>query len=91
MPYIKFTEQEKESANAVSLVDYLTAHGESVKRAGREYVWEAPSGKVSIHGSEWYSQYELVGGGAIGFVQNISAYPIPMPFEACLATGSMRM
>ena len=31
MPYIKLTEQEKESANAVSLVDYLTAHGESVK------------------------------------------------------------
>ena len=57
MPYINFTEQEKVSANASSIVDYLTAHGESVERVGREYVWEAPSGKVSINGSEWFSQY----------------------------------
>ena len=77
MPYIKFTEQEKESANSASIVDYLTSHGESVKRAGREYVWEAPSGKVSIHGSEWYSQYELVGGGAINFVQKFFGLSYP--------------
>ena len=69
MPYINFTEQEKELANASSIVDYLTSHGEKVERAGREYVWEAPSGKVSISGSQWFSQYELVGGGAINFVQ----------------------
>lgn len=77
LPYIKFTEQEKESANSTSIVDYLTSHGESVKRAGREYIWEAPSGKVSIHGSEWYSQYELVGGGAIGFVQKYFGLSYP--------------
>ena len=69
MPYINFTEQEKVSANASSIVDYLTAHGESVERVGREYVCEAPAGKVSINGSEWFSQYELVGGGAVNFVQ----------------------
>ena len=69
MPYILFTEQEKESANSTSIVDYLISHGESVERVGREYVWEAPSGKVSINGSEWFSQYELVGGGAVNFVQ----------------------
>ena len=86
MPYIKFTEQEKESANAVSLVDYLTAHGESVKRAGREYVWEAPSGKVSIHGSEWYSQYELVGGGAIGFVQKYFGLSYPDAVRSLLGS-----
>ena len=77
MPYIKFKKKKKESANSTSLVDYLTSHGESVKRAGREYVWEAPSGKVSIHGSEWYSQYELVGGGAIGFVQKYFGLSYP--------------
>lgn len=59
MPFIKFTEEEKERANATSIADYLTAHGESVKRAGREYMWDAPSSKVSINGGEWYSQYDI--------------------------------
>lgn len=51
MPYIKFTEQEKAMANSTSIADYLTMQGEVVKRVGREYVWEAPSGKVSINGA----------------------------------------
>ena len=72
-----FTEEEKESANASSIVDYLISHGESVKRAGREYVWEAPSGKVSISGSQWFSQYELVGGGAVNFVQKFFQNQFP--------------
>ena len=71
MPFIKFTEEEKERANATSIADYLTAQGESVKRAGREYMWDAPSGKVSINGGEWYSQYEQVGGGAVNFVRKV--------------------
>ena len=77
MPYINFTEQEKASANASSIVDYLTSHGEKVERAGREYVWEAPSGKVSISGSQWFSQYELVGGGAVNFVQKFFGLSYP--------------
>ena len=87
MPYIKFTEQEKESANSASIVDYLTAHGESVRRAGREYVWEAPSGKVSVHGCEWYSQYELVGGGAIGFVQKFFGLSYPDAVRSLLGNN----
>lgn len=86
MPYIKFTEEEKQSANAVSIVDYLTAHGESVKRVGREYVWEAPSGKVSINGSEWYSQYEQVGGGAVNFVQKFFGLSYPDAVRSLLGS-----
>lgn len=86
MPYIKFTEQEKESANSASIVDYLTTHGESVKRAGREYIWDSPSGKVSICGSEWYSQYELVGGGAINFVQKFFGLTYPDAVRSLLGS-----
>lgn len=68
MPSLRFTEQEIESANASSIVDFLTAHGESVKRAGGSNVWYSPSGKVSITGNQWYSHYELIGGNAIAFV-----------------------
>ncbi len=84
MPYIMFTEQEKESANSTSIVDYLISHGESVERVGREYVWEAPSGKVSINGSEWYSQYELVGGGAVNFAQKFFGLSYPEAIRSLL-------
>lgn len=88
MPYIKFTEQEKASANSASIVDYLTAHGESVERVGREFVWEAPSGKVSINGSEWYSQYELVGGGAVNFVQKFFGLSYPDAIRSLLGNNA---
>ena len=64
MAFVYFTEQEKEQANSADIASYLKLHGETVKRAGRENVWYAPSGKVSINGSEWYSQYEEQYGGS---------------------------
>ena len=70
----------------MSIVDYLISHGESVKRAGREYVWEAPSGKVSISGSQWFSQYELVGGGAINFVQKFFGLSYPDAVRSLLGS-----
>ena len=88
MPYIKFTEQEKASANSASIVDYLTTHGESVERVGREFIWEAPSGKVSINGSEWYSQYELVGGGAVNFVQKFFGLSYPDAIRSLLGKNA---
>jgi len=87
LPYINFTEQEKESANSASIVDYLNAHGESVKRAGREYVWDSPAGKVSIHGSEWYSQYEQVGGGAVNFVRKFFGLSYPEAVQSLLGNN----
>ena len=87
MPYINFTEQEKESANSASIVDYLNAHGETVKRAGREYVWDSPTGKVSIHGSEWYSQYEQKGGGAINFVRKFFGLSYPEAVQSLLGNN----
>lgn len=88
MPFIKFTEEEKERANATSIADYLTAHGESVKRAGREYMWDAPSGKVSINGGEWYSQYEQVGGGAVNFVRKFYGLSYPEAVRSLLGSNA---
>ena len=88
MPYIKFTDQEKETANASSIVDYLRSHGESVERVGREHVWQAPSGKVSINGSEWFSQYELVGGGAVNFVQKFFGLSYPDAVRSLLGNNA---
>jgi len=37
MPYIPFTEEQKQTANSVELADFLIARGERLERAGREY------------------------------------------------------
>ena len=71
MSFIYFSEQEKQAANESDIVSFLQRQGQEVKRCGREYMWDSPSGKVSINGSEWYSQYERVGGGAVGLVYHV--------------------
>ena len=75
--FIYFSDTEKEQANSTNLVDFLQSRGEPVKRAGREYVWQSPGGKVSVNGSEWYSQYEQTGGGAILFVRKFFGCTFP--------------
>lgn len=62
MAFVAFTEEEKTAANEADIVNYLQVRGESVTRDGQEYAWQAPTGKVSIKGNKWYSQYELTGG-----------------------------
>ena len=62
------TQNEIDNANSMDIVAYLKSHGMSVKRVGSAYEWESPTGKVSIKGNRWYSQYELVGGYPVNFV-----------------------
>ena len=62
------TQNEIDNANSMDIVSYLKSHGISVKRVGSAYEWESPTGKVSIKGNRWYSQYELVGGYPVNFV-----------------------
>ena len=37
MPYIPFTEEQKQTANNVELAEFLRMSGEKLERAGREY------------------------------------------------------
>ena len=84
MPYIHFSEQEKQAANEADLVSYLHLVGESTEQHGREHWWESPSGKVSIKGSDWYSQYERVGGGAVSFLQKFYGMSYPDAVQTLL-------
>lgn len=88
MPYIHFSEQEKKDANETNIVSYLRTVGETVEKHGSEYWWEAPTGKVSIKGCEWFSQYELVGGGAVSFVQKFFGMSYPEAVQALLGRGA---
>lgn len=88
MSFIYFSEQEKQAANESDIVSFLQRQGQEVKRCGREYMWDSPSGKVSINGSEWYSQYERVGGGAVSFVQKFFDASYPNAIKALIGYAS---
>jgi len=62
------TKNDIENANMMDIASYLKTQGISTKRVGSAYEWESPTGKVSIKGNQWYSQYEMVGGYPINFV-----------------------
>lgn len=56
MPYIPYTDEEKQLANSVDLEQFLRMRGEKLERAGREYklIYYDGSGKhdsITIRGS----------------------------------------
>lgn len=74
MPYIPFTDEEKQLANSVDLAEYLRVRGEKLERAGREYklIYSDDSGShdsITIRGSTWFDHKNQTGGGAIKFMQ----------------------
>lgn len=74
MPYIPFTEEQKQLANSIDLADFLRLRGEKLERAGREYklIYSDGSGShdsITIRGSTWFDHKNQVGGGAIKFMQ----------------------
>ncbi|MGN0623663.1 MAG: DUF3991 and toprim domain-containing protein [Oscillospiraceae bacterium] len=74
MPYIPFTDEQKNLANSVDLEQFLRMRGEKLERAGREHklIYYDGSGKhdsITIHGSTWFDHKNQIGGGAIKFMQ----------------------
>ena len=74
MPYIPFTDEQKQLANSVNLAEYLRVRGEKLERVGREHklIYCDSSGKhdsITIRGSKWFDHKNQTGGGAIKFMQ----------------------
>lgn len=74
MPYIPYTEEEKQLANGVDLAEFLRMKGEKLEKAGREYklIYHDGSGKhdsITLRGSTWFDHKNQVGGGAIKFMR----------------------
>lgn len=74
MPYIPFTDEQKDTANSVDLEQFLRQKGEKLERVGREskLIYYDSSGKhdsITIKGSTWFDHKNQVGGGAIKFMQ----------------------
>ncbi len=66
--FIYFTEDQKERANAVSIVDILRREGEELIRSGNEWRWKRHD-SVTIRGNSWYRHSERKGSHAIDFMQ----------------------
>ena len=74
MPYIPFTDEQKQLANSVDLAEYLRMRGEKLERVGIEHklIYYDSSGKhdsITIRGSTWFDHKNQIGGGAIKFMQ----------------------
>ena len=74
MPYIPFTDEQKQLANSVDLAEYLRVRGEKLERVGIEhkFIYYDSSGKhdsITIRGSKWFDHKNQTGGGAIKFMQ----------------------
>ncbi|WP_303796679.1 DUF3991 and toprim domain-containing protein [Ruminococcus flavefaciens] len=74
MPYIQFTEEQKQVANNVELAEFLRMRGETLERAGREYklIYTDSGGKhdsITMSGNRWFDHKAQTGGGAIKFMQ----------------------
>ncbi len=74
--YIHFTEEEKQKANEVDLVDFLKSQGEKLLPSGREKRLESDH-SITVRGNEWYDHATQKGGYAIDFVK--SFYKLPFP------------
>jgi hypothetical protein len=76
MPFVHFTDEQKQRANSIDLADFLRAQGEEVTCAGRDWRWERHD-SVTLRGSRWYQHSAQEGGLAIDFVRRF--YDLSFP------------
>ena len=85
MPYIEFTDSQRERAAAVDLEAFLLSRGERLLREGRESRL-ASDHSVTVCGNEWYDHATKEGGGPISFVQKFYGLSYPEAMT-CLLNG----
>ena len=76
MAYIYFTDEQKQQANSVDLVDFLHRQGEQLIRSGREWRWKRHD-SVTVRGSQWFRHSRKEGGRSIDFVQQFYDMSFP--------------
>lgn len=84
MAYIHFTDEQKQRANSVDLVDFLQRQGEQLIRSGREWRWKRFD-SVTVRSNEWFRHSRKEGGHAIDFVQQF--FDLSFPEAVTLLLG----
>ena len=86
MPYIYFTDQQKEQAAGVDLAAFLESQGEKLVRSGRDMRLTSDH-SITIRGNRWYDHAAQRGGGPISFVQRFYNLDYPDAVELLLGDG----
>ncbi|MBZ2174387.1 DUF3991 and toprim domain-containing protein [Schnuerera sp. xch1] len=84
--YIHFTEEQKQRANEIDLVNFLEAHGEKLLKSGREKRLDSDR-SITIRGNRWYDHSNGEGGLAIDFVQYFYQMSFPDAVTFLLGDG----
>lgn len=87
MPYIPFTESQKQQAAAVDLAAFLRSRGEELLPSGRE-LRLASDHSVTVRGSEWYDHSAQRGGGPVSFVRQRYGLSYPEAMQLLLGNGA---
>lgn len=82
--YVHFTEEEKQRANSVDLIDFLQRQGEKLLPSGRDKRL-ASDHSITIRGSQWFDHSSEEGSHAIDLVQRL--YHLPFPEAVILLLG----
>ncbi len=74
MPYIPYTDEQKQLANSVDLLTFLRMRGETLVPVGREFklIYHDEYSKhdsITVSGSQWYDHKNQIGGGPIKFMR----------------------
>ena len=85
MPYVEFTDTQKQRAAAVDLEAFLLSQGEKLLREGRESRL-ASDHSVTVRGNEWYDHATKEGGGPSSFVQKFYGLSY-LEAMSCLLNG----
>ena len=88
LPYIDFTEQQKQDAYNADLVLFLQSRGEKVKRSGSEYEWKHGGAKITLRGNSWYHQYDREGGYSIDFVRRFYDCDYPQAVQMLIGNSA---
>lgn len=85
MPYIEFTDSQRERAAAVDLEAFLLSRGERLLHEGRDKRL-ASNHSITVRGNEWFDHATKEGGGPVTFVQKFYGLSYPEAMS-CLLNG----
>ncbi len=94
MPYIPYTDEQKQLANSVDLPTFLRMRGEKLVPVGREFklVYHDGYGKhdsITVSGSQWYDHKNQIGGGPIKFMREHYGMNFQEAMQALLGHSAM--
>ncbi len=81
--FVRYTDEQKEAADSVRILEILDAEGEKYKKWGRQFQWQRHDSVIFV-GSKWFQHSQGRGGGAIEFCKTFLNKSFPEAMEYLL-------